>query len=99
MKLTNCISGIRVEDFDIDPVFESWFITLDQVTARIHTQKAMDYILDKFRFSAGRDCWFITINHDEIYKISIMERHPDLDKELTEKVGENWPDYYLRFNH
>lgn len=101
MKIESKISGWRITDFKITPIFDSQFINLKDVIAKIKKQETMNYILDEFRFTRGEvdGEWFAIFDYDTIYKISIMENYPEYEKELKEHFGENWSKHYLRFNH
>ena len=47
----------------------------------------------------GHNIMMAGLDIDDVKKIAIMENHPDLEKQLIERFGENWARYYLRFNH
>ena len=55
MKFEGKISGTKVSEFEITPIFDSQFVWLSEVMEKIQNQKAMDFILDTFRFSKGRE--------------------------------------------
>lgn len=55
----------------------------------IKKQKTMDFILDTFRFSKGKE--------DGDWD-TIMEINPEEEKQLKECFGEDWIKNYLRFN-
>lgn len=102
MTIVSKISGWSIKDFDIKRVFENQIITLNETIARIKNQKAMDYILDTFRFTkSGTDNgeWYAILDYDSIYKVSILENYPEYEKELADRFGEEWWKFYLRFNH
>ena len=97
------ISGTRVTDFNITPIFDSQFIWLSEAMKKIQNQKAMDYILDTYRFTKGHEekshDWCAIIDWDSIYKISCLENYPDYVKEFEDYFGESWLKHYIRFNH
>lgn len=99
------ISGTRVTGFDAKPLFEDQYITLDQVLATVKTQEAMDWILDEIRFTKGtvREDgtfkWYATLDYDTMYKLDIIENHPDELAQLKSYFGDNWMNHYIRFNH
>lgn len=103
MTITSKISGWSISDFDITRIFNSQFVWLSEAMATIKTQKAMDFLLDTFRFTRGceerSNDWCAILDYDTIYKLSIMEKYPELEQELIERFGEKWADYYLRFGH
>lgn len=103
MKFEPKISGTRVTDFNITPIFDSQLIWLSEVMEKIQNQKAMDYILDTCRFTKGHEekshDWWAIIDCDSIYKISCLENYPDYVKEFENYFGENWLEHYIRFNH
>lgn len=103
MRFTQKMSGTRVEDFEIDVIFDGQFVWLSDVMAKIKRQETMDYILDTFRFSKGYEekdgDWVAILDYDTIYKVSIMENYPQYEKELIDYFGEGWLKHYIRFNH
>ena len=100
MKFEPKLSGVRVTGYNIAPIFKSQFITLDGCMLVVKRQETMDWILDTLRFTRGNDGkWHATIDWDSIMKLSILENHPDHEKEMIEYFGENWMNHYIRFNH
>lgn len=103
MKFETKISGVAVTDFKIETIFKDQYVWLSQVMSKVHKQKTMDFILDKFRFYKGEaekeGDWCAIFDYDTIYKISIMENYPQYENELIEHFGEKWMNHYLRFNH
>jgi hypothetical protein len=105
MKFEPKISGTRVSDFNIKCSLSEQFNFLDDLLTTIKSQKAMDYILDEFRFTRcegnpkyeGR--WYAIFDYDSLYKIAILENYPNYEKEMIEYFGENWLKHYIRFNH
>lgn len=103
MKFKTKISGTSVTDFDIEPLFNSQFVWLSEIMEKVHTQKAMDYIFETFRFTKGYEekanDWVAIFDYDSIYKITILENYPGYEEELLGYFGENWLNQYIRFNH
>lgn len=103
MKFEPKLSGTKVSDFEITPIFCSQFVWLSEVMEEIQNQKAMDFILDTFRFTKGCEekshDWCAILDHDTIMKISVLENYPEYEKEFIEYFGENWFKHYIRFNH
>lgn len=103
MKFETKISGVAVTDFNIEPIFNNQYVWLSEVMNKVHKQETMDFILDEFRFYKGYEekegDWCAIFDYDTIYKISIMENHPQYENELIERFGEKWMNHYLRFNH
>lgn len=103
MKFEEKISGTKVSEFEIVSIFDSQFVWLSEVMKKIQNQKAMDFILDTFRFSKGREekshDWCAILDWDSIKKISVLENYPEYEKEFIEYFGENWFKHYIRFNH
>lgn len=100
------ISGVRVEGTEIDEVlknriFKSQFITLNDCINNIHRQESMNWILDTLRFTKSADGknWWATISWDSIAGLTVMEKYPEVEKQFIEYFGENWMEYYIRFNH
>lgn len=100
MKFYPKISGVRVEEFNIIPLFRSQFITLAECMEKIKRQETMDWILDTFRFTkCDAGAWVAIIDFDTDYKLAIMENYPEYEKEMQEYFGSNWLQHYIRFNH
>ena len=103
MKFEGKISGTKVSEFEITSIFDSQFVWLSEVMEKIQNQKAMDFILDTFRFSKGREekshDWYAILDWDSIMKISVLENYPEYEKEFIDYFGEEWLKQYIRFNH
>ena len=103
MKFEGKISGTKVSEFEITPIFNSQFVWLSEIMEKIQNQKAMDFILDTFRFSKGREekshDWYAILDWDSIMKISVLENYPEYEKEFINYFGEGWLKQYIRFNH
>lgn len=100
MKFEPKMSGTRVTDFKIHPIFCTQIITLNECQKLLYRQESMDFILDTFRFSLCEDGeWRTIIDSDTDYKIAILESYPKYEKEMIEYFGENWLKHYIRFNH
>ena len=100
MTFTTKMSGTRVEDYNIIPIFDTGYITLKQVMSKVQRQEVMDWILDNIRFTKGTDDnWIATLDWDTILKLSVLENYPEYEKEFKEHLGDNWINHYIRFNH
>lgn len=107
MKFEPKISGTKVTDFNIEPLFDSQFISLQEVMEKDLSQQTMDWILDNLRFhrgqrtpeNKGKCIWWTTIDFDSIYKLSVLENYPDYEKEFINYFGDKWMNHYIRFNH
>lgn len=101
MKFEEKMSGTRVTEFEITPIFDSQIVTLNDAIENIHRQEAMDFILDKLRFykSNIEKVWYTTMDWDTILKLSVLENYPEYEKEFVEYFGANWLHRYIRFNH
>lgn len=105
MKFEPKISGTRVTEFKITPIFKEQIIFLSEAQKVIKRQETMDFLLDEFRFNKCHNQekypneWAAVLDYDTIYKLSILENHPDYEEEMKEYFGENWLQHYIRFNH
>ena len=106
IKFDPKISGTQVTGSEIDEVlnneiFNSQFITLNLIQEKIHRQESMNWILDTLRFTKSADGknWWATISWDSIAGLTVMEKYPEIEKQFIEYFGENWMEYYIRFNH
>ena len=98
------ISGTRVRDFEINCPITGQFHFLSNLLKTIKRQETMDFILDEFRFTKCSNPdyegeWYAIFDGDTLYKIGILENHPNYEKEMIEYFGENWLQHYIRFNH
>jgi len=107
MKFEEKISGTKVTDFDIRPLFSSQFISLQDVMDKDLSQRTMDWILDNMRFHRGErneknkgECiWWGILDFDTDLKLAVLENYPEYEKEFIEYFGEHWMKHYIRFNH
>ena len=101
IKIESKISGWKVTGFKTKPIFDNQVVSLEECMKTIKKQKAMDFILDTFRFSKSmkEGTWIATLDWDTIMKISIIETNPEEEKQLEMHFGKNWINNYLRFNH
>lgn len=100
MKFECKISGTMVTDFDITPVFNSQFITLNDCIKILKSQDSMNFILDTFRFTLCEDGeWRAILDWDSIMKISVLENYPEYENKFHEYFGDNWLKHYIRFGH
>ena len=100
MKFEPKISGTKVEDFCIIPLFNSQIISLNDCQEKIKKQETMDFILDTFRFSLCKDGeWRAIIDWDTDFKLAVLENYPEYEKEFIDYFGDAWIKHYIRFNH
>lgn len=100
MQFEPKMSGVKVTDFEIEPIFMSGVISLIEVNYTIKKQEVMNWILDHLRFhKSGNNDWFCIIDSDTIYKLTIWEEYPEYEKELIDYFGEDWFKHYIRFDH
>ena len=100
MKFEPKISGTRVTDFKIKTPLKEQIHSLSEIITKIQNQKTMDFILDTYRFTKGRGGeWYAVFDYDALYKIGILENHPEYEQEMIDYFGENWTEHYIRFNH
>lgn len=103
MRFEPKISGTRVEDFDIKPIFHKQIVLLSDAMKTIKRQETMDFLLDTFRFSKCNENypneWYAILDFDTIFKLSVMENYPEYEKEFIDYFGEGWLKHYIRFNH
>lgn len=106
MKFEPKMSGTTVTDFDIKPIFNSQFISLEECIKADLKQEVMDFILDTLRFYRGEKeegetvtPWFCIMDYDTIYKLSVLQNYPQYEQELKEYFGDNWLKHYIRFRH
>lgn len=97
------ISGTKVTNFNITPIFCKPLILLSEVQKTITQQKTMDFLLDNFRFTKCNENhpgeWYTIIDGDTDCKLAIMENYPDYEQEMIDYFGEKWFKHYIRFNH
>lgn len=95
MKIEPKISGWSITDIDnIEPINEMLsyeeFVKLPwKVKEGITANYRCGYSLEHFTFLDG----------DDAYKIAIYVNYPEELAQLKAEFGENWYEYYLRFNH
>lgn len=107
MKFEPKISGTKVTDFEIKPLFNSQFVSLQEVIGKDLSQRTMDWILDNLRFHRGQrteenkgECiWWAVMDYDTEYKLAVLENYPEYEEEFRQYFGEEWMKYYIRFNH
>ena len=108
LRFKEMMSGTSV-NLTIDPLFESGFVSLDEVMKSDLSQETMDFILDNFRFYRGErttdnadECiWWTTIDTDTRCKLAVLEweEYAEIKDEFVAYFGENWMKHYIRFNH
>lgn len=103
MKFEEKISGTKITDFNITPIFDSQTILLSDCQKIVHKQETMNWILDTLRFSKCNENypneWYAIIDWDSVLKLSILENYPDYEKEMIDYFGKGWLKHYIRFNH
>ena len=107
MKFEEKISGTKVTDFEIRPLFSSQFISLQDVIEKDLSQRTMDWILDNIRFhrgertpeNTGKCIWWAILDFDTDLKLAVLENYPDYEKEFINYFGDEWMRHYIRFNH
>ena len=107
MKFEEKISGTKVTDFEIKPLFSSQFISLQDVMEKDLSQRTMDWILDNIRFHRGertpentdKCIWWAILDFDTDLKLAVLENYPDYEKEFINYFGNEWMRHYIRFNH
>lgn len=108
LKFEERMSGTFV-NLTVTPLFNSGFVSLDEVMKSDLSQDAMDFILDNLRFyrgertadNAGECIWWTTIDHDTRCKLAVLERaeYAKIKDEFVAYFGEDWMHHYIRFNH
>lgn len=105
MKIESKMSGWAISDFDIKifpHVFDN-IVTLNDIDKL--SKRTAQWILDNYNLvglnSERTGCNFgVVMGYDDLYKASIMESYPELEKELADYFGStNWTKCYLRFGH
>lgn len=105
MTFESKISGTKVTDFEITPIFGSQIVWLSDAIAKIRSQEVMNYLLDTYRFNRGfREKtgdwdWCAVVDWDSLYKLSVLENYPEYEKEFIDYFGKDWLKHYIRFNH
>ena len=107
MKFEPKISGTKVTEFNIKFLFDSEFISLQEVMKKDLSQRTMDWILDNLRFhrgerteeNKGKCIWWTIIDFDTNLKLAVLENYPNYEEEFINYFGENWINHYIRFNH
>lgn len=108
LKFTEKMSGTSV-NLTVDPLFESGFVSLDEVMRADLSQDTMDFVLDNLRFYRGErtadnegECiWWTTIDRDTRCKLAVLEKseYASIKSEFVAYFGEDWMHHYIRFNH
>lgn len=106
MKFESKISGTRVTDFEIIPLFDETIIPLKKLDEKL-SERSMRWVMDNFYLSQYSEkgaefygCnFYTTMDYDTVLKLSVLENYPQYEKEFIEHFGENWLNYYIRFNH
>lgn len=98
MEFVPKMSGVAVSDFDIKLVFNERIITVDEAK-NLKSIKAFNFIMENYEWLDNNGEKVTILNFDDMYKISIMENYPNYAEELKNYFGDNWANYYIRFNH
>lgn len=95
------VTGTEIDEISNNLVFDSQFITLQDCINNLHRQESMNWVLDTLRFTKSEDGknWWATISWDSIAGLTVLEKYPEVEKQFIEYFGENWMEYYIRFNH
>lgn len=95
------VTGTEIDEISNNLVFDSQFITLQDCINNLHRQESMNWVLDTLRFIKSEDGknWWATISWDSIAGLTVLEKYPEVEKQFIEYFGENWMEYYIRFNH
>lgn len=100
MTFEPCISGIRVKDFRARRTFDEVisFTDLNRLPPDVAKWVVNAYVWHSIEEDGKRELktW---LDMDDIMKLSIAADYPDEMNELIDRFGENWLDYYIRFNH
>ena len=103
MKFEPKMSGTRVTDFNIKCDRNKQSVFLSEAMKILHRQETMDFLLDTFRFykcvGDRKGDWVAFVDFDTLYKIAILEKYPEYEKEMIDYFGEKWLKHYIRFNH
>lgn len=94
MKIESKISGWAITDID----------NIKPVETCLSKKQVME-MPEEVRTAIERDYYhynsliYAHLGMDDAYKLAIYLNYPEELKELKEWFGENWYQYYLRFNH
>lgn len=105
MKIESKMSGWSISDFSVKifPHLGDQIVTLNDIDKL--SKRSAQWIFDNYNFielnpdKAG--CHFgVIMSYDDLYKVSIMESYPEIEKELTDYFSpSDWTKCYLRFGH
>ena len=100
MQFIPKLSGTKVCGFNIDPIFDSLYVSLSEAMKVLKKQESMDYLLDNYHFNKSDNDWIATTRYDDIMKLSVLENYPEYEKEFKEYFGGDcWLNHYIRFDH
>ena len=101
MQFIPKLSGTKVCGFNIDPIFDSLYVSLSEALKVLQKQESMDYLLDNYYFNKSDDDWIATVRYDDVMKLSVLENYPEYEKEFKEYFGDgcNWINHYIRFDY
>ena len=107
MKIEPKISGWSISDFNIKifPHSGDQIVSLNDIDKL--SLRSAQWIFDNYNFvelnpeAAG--CHFgVIMSYDDMFKVSIMENYPEIEKELADYFNSSFGDWtkcYLRFGH
>lgn len=106
LTITSLISGWRIGNFDeVRKSVEELEISLLGClkVSKLTKAETLKWISDNYdlrTITENDEKWIeVWLGPDDVYKVAIMEKHPDLEQQLKEHFGENWANHYLRFGH
>lgn len=107
MKIESKISGWSISNVDIEifPHLGDQVVTLNDIDKL--SKRSAQWVFDTYNLvelnpnRAG--CHFgVVMSYDDLYKVSIMESYPEIEKELADYFNPSFGDWtkcYLRFGH
>lgn len=105
MKIKAKMSGWSISDYDIQifPHALDKVVSLGEIDKL--SKRSAQWILDNYNLvelnaeMTGSN-FGVIMSRDDLYKVSIMESYPKLEKELRDFFGAtDWRKCYLRFGH
>lgn len=115
MKIETKMSGWSITDIDDIELVTHRFISFGEMNFmkpktikwildnyEFHTGDTDEHFCETFKLPKeyiGKKTYGTFPTLDDEYKITIMEKYPEYEEQLTKAFGENWADYYLRFGH
>ena len=107
MKIESKISGWSISDVNIKifPHLGDQIVTLNDIDklSKRSAQWIFDhYNLVELNFEAAGCHFGVIMSYDDLYKVSIMESYPEIEKKLADYFNDSsgdWTKCYLRFGH